>query len=173
VRQKIISEPELQQYVSFFYCVFFMLQLFSYWHCNCYTPSFAICTLFCNHTFSTFFATTHTAILQSYVVKSSCNCFLTGIATFTLPVLQFVHFFPITHSALFLQPLTQTNLQSHVVKSSCNCFILALQLLHLQFCNLHTFFCNHTFNSFFSNTHTDQFHMLSNLVAMHRSYNRS
>jgi hypothetical protein len=30
LRQKIISEPKLQQYVSFFYYVFFMLQLFSY-----------------------------------------------------------------------------------------------------------------------------------------------
>jgi hypothetical protein len=30
LRQKIISESKLQQYVSFFYCVFFMLQLFSY-----------------------------------------------------------------------------------------------------------------------------------------------
>jgi hypothetical protein len=62
LRQKIIFEPELQQYVSFFTVYFFMLQLFSYWHCNCYTPSFAICTLSA-----------------------------------------------ITHSALFLQPLTQTN----------------------------------------------------------------
>jgi hypothetical protein len=66
LRQKIISEPELQQYVSFFSfftVYFFMLQLFSYWHCNCYTPSFAICTLFLqSHIQHFFFATTHTAI---------------------------------------------------------------------------------------------------------------
>jgi hypothetical protein len=54
LRQKIISEPKLQQYVSFFTAYFFhvaivfilALQLLHSQFCNLYT--------FCNHTFSTF-----------------------------------------------------------------------------------------------------------------------
>jgi hypothetical protein len=87
-----------------------MLQLFSYWHCNCYTPSFAICTLFA-----------------------------------------------ITHSALFLQPLTQTNLQSHVVKPSCNLFSYWHCNCYTPSFAICTLFCNHTFSTFFATTHTDHF----------------
>jgi hypothetical protein len=70
------------------------LQLLHSQFCNLYT--------FCNHTFSTFLQPLTQTILQSHVVKPSCNCFHTSIATVTLPFLQFVHYFAITHSALFL-----------------------------------------------------------------------
>jgi hypothetical protein len=127
LRQKIISEPELQQYVSFFTVYFFhvaivlilALQLLHSQFCNLHT--------FRNHTFSTFLQPLTQTNLQSHVVKPSCNCFHTGIATVTLAVLQFAHFFAITHSALFFH---------HSHRPICN-------------------------------------HMLSNLVAMHRSCNHS
>jgi hypothetical protein len=139
LRRKIISEPELQQYVSFFTAYFFMLQLFSYWHCNCYTPSFAICTLVAI-THSTLFLQPLTQTnLQSHVVKPSCNCFHTGIATVTLPVLQFVHFLQ-SHIQHFFCNHSHRQICNHMLSNLVAIvFILALQLLHSQFCNLYTF----------------------------------
>jgi hypothetical protein len=70
--QKIISEPEIQQYVSFF------------------TAYFHVAIVF---------------ILALQLLHSQfCNLYTIAI----------------THSGLFLQPLTQTNLQSHVVNIVAN-----------------------------------------------------
>jgi hypothetical protein len=72
LRQKIISEPKLQQYVSFFTAYFSC--------CNCFHPSIAM------------------------LHSQFCNLYTIAI----------------THSGLFLQPLTKTNLQSHVVNLVAN-----------------------------------------------------
>jgi hypothetical protein len=159
----------------FLLCIFYVaivfilaLQLLHSQFCNLYT-------FFCNHTFSTFFCNHSHSNLQSYVVKSSCNCFLTGIATLTLPVLQFVHFFAITHSALFYdcnhshRPICNhmlSNLVAIVSYWHCNCYTCSFAICTLFFAITHS-------AVFFATTHTDQFHMLSNPVAMHRSCNHS
>jgi hypothetical protein len=72
LRPKIISEPEHQQYVSFFTAYFSC--------CNCFHTSIATVTLpvlqfvhYCNHTFSTFFATTHTDQFAITCCQPSCK----------------------------------------------------------------------------------------------------
>jgi hypothetical protein len=72
LRPKIISEPEHQQYVSFFTAYFSC--------CNCFHTSIATVTLpvlqfvhYCNHTFRTFFATTHTDQFAITCCQHSCK----------------------------------------------------------------------------------------------------